>query len=271
MKVLISVDIEGVAGVVSGAEHTSREDKDYERFRRLMTQEANAAIDGALAGGATEVLVNDSHGPMTNLIIEDLDPRAELITGRPKHFSMMQGMEAGVNRVMFVGYHAAAGTTEGVLAHTISGRVVYNSFLNGRRLGETGLNAALAGAFGAPVVLVCGDKAVTVEAKALLGGIETVAVKAGVGWSAARSLHPEVARKRIREAAQRSMSVSVPPFVLPTPVVVRLEFMNPVQADLASMMPGTKRVEGRAVEYTASNVIDAYMGNRAMIALASTS
>jgi D-amino peptidase len=269
MKVLISVDIEGVAGVVSAGEHTSREDKDYERFRRLMTQEANAAIEGALAGGATEVLVNDSHGPMTNLITEDLNPGADLITGRPKPFAMMQGMDAGIDRVMFVGYHAAAGTTAGVLAHTISGRVVYNDFFNGKRLGETGLNAALAGAFGAPVVLVCGDKAVTVEARELLGAIETVAVKEGVTWTSARSLHPETARKRIREAAQRAMSVRVAPLVIPAPVVVRLEFMNPVQADLASMMPGTRRVDGRAVEYTAANMIDAFMGNRAMIALAS--
>lgn len=270
MKVLISVDIEGVSGAVSSPQHTSPDQKDYERFRRLMTADANAAIDGALAGGATKVVVNDSHGPMTNLIIEDLNPAAQLISGRPKPFAMMQGIAKDVDRVMFVGYHASAGTTAGILAHTVSGRVVADVYFNSKRLGETGMNAAIAGAFGAPVVLVAGDKAVTEEARGLLGTVETVAVKEGVSWSAAQCLHPKVAQQMIREAAQRAMGIKATPFVIPGPVTMRLALMIPAMADVAEMMPGTRRIDGRTVEWMGDDYLSAVRAFRTLVTLAGT-
>jgi D-amino peptidase len=270
MKVLISCDIEGISGVVNSPEHTSPGERDYERFRRLMTAEANAAVEGALAGGATEVVINDSHGPMTNLIIEDLNPASQLITGRIKSFGMMQGIGPDVDKVMFVGYHASAGTAAGVLAHTIHGRAVTDLYINGQRVGETGLNAAIAGAFNVPVVMVAGDNAVTEEAKALLGPIETVATKQGVTQKAAQSLHPKVAQERIKEAARRAMALKGKPLVFPSPVTVKVALMFPGQADVAELCPGVIRLDGRTIEWTGRDMVEASRALRAILVLAGT-
>jgi len=267
MNVLISVDMEGIAGVVTG-DHTSSSHKEYERFRKLMTAEANAAIEGALAGGATQVVVNDSHGGMTNILIEELNPAAELISGSPKPFGMMQGIGPEVDTVFFVGYHGASGTGASVLEHTWTGRV-FEARLNGQMLGETGLNAALAGAYGVPVVLVTGDMAVTEEARALLGEVETVVVKEGVARTAARCLHPEVARQRIREAAERALKLDVAPFVVPPPVTVHVVFQRATHADMAGLVPGSRRVDGRTIEWTGEEMPTAYKTFRAMTSLAS--
>jgi D-amino peptidase len=265
MKVLISVDMEGIAGVVTG-DHTSSTHKEYERFRKLMTAEANAAIEGALAGGATQVIVNDSHGGMTNILIEQLNPAAELISGSPKPFGMMQGIGPDVGAVFFVGYHGASGTGAAVLEHTWSGRLA-EARLNGQMVGETGLNAALAGAYDVPVVLVTGDRAVVKEAHALLGEIETVAVKEGVTRTAAQSLHPQVACEQVREAAERALKLDVPPFVLTPPITVRLAFQRATHADMAELVPGSRRVDGRTVEWTGDDMPTAYRTFRAMVSL----
>jgi len=265
MNVLISVDMEGIAGVVTG-EHTSPGNREYERFRRLMTAETNAAIAGAMAGGASRVVVNDSHGGMANILIEELDPAAELISGSPKPFGMMQGIGPEIDVVFLVGYHAASGTGAAVLEHTWSGLVVELS-LNGRRVGEAGLNAALAGAYDVPVVLVTGDRAVAEEARALLGEIETVAVKDGVTRTAARCLHPQVVQERIRQAAERATARgrTVAPFVVPPPVTLR---QRAAHADMAELMPGSQRVDGRTVEWTGGDMQTVYKVFRAMAALA---
>jgi D-amino peptidase len=259
--------MEGVAGVVT-QDHVTSTHKEYERFRRLMTAEANAAVEGALAGGATRVVVNDSHGGMTNILIEELDPAAELISGNPKPFSMLQGIGPDVGAVFLVGYHAAAGTGTAVLEHTWSGRVAQVR-LNGRSVGETGINAALAGAYGAPVVLVTGDQAVTEEARALLGPIETVTVKNGFARTAAQCLHPEVAREHIRQAAERAMKLTVSPFVVPPPVLLEVVFQRTANADMAELVPGSQRADGRTVTWTGEELPAVYKAFRAMIALAS--
>ena len=262
MNVLISVDMEGISGVVT-SDHTSSSHKEYERFRRLMTAEANAAIEGALAGGADQIVVNDSHGGMANILIEELSPVAELISGSPKPFGMMQGIGPEVDAVFFVGYHAASGTGAAVLEHTWSGHVV-ELRLNGRLVGETGLNAALAGAFDAPVVLVTGDRAVAEEAHALLGEIETVTVKDGVTRSAARCLQPEVAHKRICQAAERALRLSPPPFVVPSPITLHVVFQRAIHADMAALVPGSQRMDGRTVEWTGEDMPTVYRVFRAM-------
>jgi len=266
MNILISVDMEGISGVVLGS-HTSSDHKEYERFRKLMTAEANAAIAGALDGGATRVVVNDSHGGMANILIEDLDPAAELISGSPKPFSMMEGIGPDVDAVFFVGYHAASGTGTAVLEHTWSGGIIEVQ-LNGQVVGETGLNAALAGAYGAPVVLVTGDRAVTEEARALLGEIETVAVKEGVARSAARCLQPQVAQERIRQAAGRALRLSVRPFVVPPPITLRVAFQRAAHAEMAELVPASTRVDGRTVEWTGDSMPAVYKVFRAMTTLA---
>jgi D-aminopeptidase len=203
MNVLISVDMEGISGVVQ-TDHVSSTHKEYNRFRRLMTAEANAAVEGALAGGATQVVVNDSHGGMANILIEDLHPAAELISGSPKPFSMMQGIGPEVDAVFFVGYHGASGTAAATLEHTWTGCVV-EACLSGQMVGETGLNAALAGSFDAPVVLVTGDRAVTEEAQALLGEIDRRPLPAPRGSTGAhppgRRACAETHRSAIRRGA----------------------------------------------------------------------
>jgi len=267
MNLLISVDIEGIAGVVTG-DHASSGHKEYERFRKLMTAEANAAIEGALAGGADQIVVNDSHGSHTNILIEDLNPAAELIAGSPKPFGMMQGIGPDVDAVFFVGYHAAAGTGAAVLAHTWMSRVMVEVRLNGQIVGETGLNAALAGAYGVPVVLVTGDTAVAREARTLLGEIETVAVKEGITRTAARCLHPKVAQERIRQAAERALRLDAVPLVVPPPVTVRAVMQRAIHADLAAMIPGSKRIDGRTVEWTGKDMPAAYRAFEAMAYIA---
>ena len=265
MRVLISVDMEGVCGVVR-EEHVDASHKEYARFRKLMTAEANAAIEGALAGGATHVTVNDSHGPMTNILCEALNPAAELITGRPKPFAMMEGIGSDVDAVFFIGYHAASGTPSATLEHTWTGRLI-EVRLNGQPVGELGLNAALAGAYGVPVVLVTGDHAVTQEARALLGDIETVAVKQSLTRTAARSVHPEVAQQRIRQAAQRALGSSVAPLVLPAPITLRLVLHRTVHADMAELVPGSRRADGRTVEWTGEDMVTTYRTFQAMASL----
>lgn len=263
---MISVDMEGIAGVVTG-NHASSDHKEYERFRKLMTAEANAAIKGALAGGATQIVVNDSHGSMANILIEELNPAAELISGSPKTFGMMQGIGPDVDGVFFVGYHAMSGTGAAILEHTWSGRVVELS-LNEQVVGETGLNAALAGAYGVPVVLVTGDRAVTEEARTLLGEIETVAVKEGVARTAARCLHPEVAQEHIRQAAERATKLITMPFIVSPPITLRVVFHRAAHVDMAELVPGSQRVDGRTVEWTGDDMPTVYKVFRAMATLA---
>ena len=175
VKVLISVDMEGVSGVVH-ADHTGRDGKDYDIGRRLMTLEANAAIEGAIEAGADEVVVNDSHGTQRNLLPELLDQRAQLITGSPKPQTMMAGLDATFDAALCVGYHARAGS-QGILDHTISGRVVHEILVNGQPQGELGLNAGIAAHHGVPIVMVAGDTACCEQARELIPGIEAAEVK----------------------------------------------------------------------------------------------
>ena len=182
MRILVAADMEGISGVVDW-DHVNPEHKAYGRFRKLMTGKVNAAVRGAFDGGAEAVWVADWHVHGRNILIEELDPRAELQCGSPSPLAMVTGVESGVDGVVFIGYHARAGTERAILDHTWSGKRVVKLRLNGDRIGETGLNAALCGHFEAPVIMVAGDRAVCEEARALLEGIETVEVKRATGRS----------------------------------------------------------------------------------------
>jgi D-amino peptidase len=270
MKILISVDMEGIAGV------TCWDDVDdakpaYERFRKVMTDEVNAAVEGALEGGATDVLVNDSHDRMRNVLIEELHPKAELVSGYPKPLGMMCGVDASVDLAFLIGYHAKAGTPEAILDHTWSSSRVYALHINGQELGETGLCAALAGHFGVAVALVTGDRAVTEEAQALLGpDLQTVAVKDAYGRSSARCLSPREAHARVRTAAQAAVGGPWPkPLAIEPPIRVGIEFMTSLHAENAAVLPGAQRVSGRRVDWVGEDVTMAYRGMLAMLALAS--
>ncbi|HEY63704.1 MAG TPA: M55 family metallopeptidase [Caldilineae bacterium] len=270
MNIYISADIEGVSGVVHPQQGRIGE-REYDRARRLMTEEVNAAILGAIQAGAKRIVVNDAHGPMRNLLIEELhaSDSVELITGTPKPYSMVQGLDGSFDRAFFVGYHSRAGTQASTLDHTFSGSV-FRVWLNDTEVGEVGLNAALAGYYGVPVALVTGDQRVTEEARALLGDeLITVAVKEGYSRYAARCLVPEEARRRIRQAAERACLTSIQPWRLEAPVHLAVEFTTSGYADMAELIPGSQRVDARRIEFTHEDYLVVYRAFRAMVALAS--
>ncbi len=267
MKVFISVDMEGITGVVSWNQ-TEYGKEDYERFRRLMTREANAAAQGALAAGADEVWINDSHGGMRNLIMEDLDPGVKLMTGSSKPMSMMEGIGRDFDAVLFVGYHSRASST-GVLNHTYTGRVAHY-WVNGKVMGETGMNALIAGYYGVPVVFVSGDSQVTGEARELLGKVETVTVKEPRSQFSAVCLHPKKAQALIKETVTRALNSlsEYKPLAPGSPCTIRLQFHTSGQADGASIMPGVLRIDPVTVEFTGKDYLEAYRGARTMMSLA---
>jgi len=270
MKVFISADLEGVAGVVHD-EHVMRDGREHDRARKLMTQEVNAAVEGALKAGATNIVVNDSHGTMRNIIPEELHEAAELITGSPKPLSMMQGIDKSCDAVFFVGYHAMPSSFPSVMGHTYHGRVVYNLKVNKKLIGETGVNAAVAGYYNVPVVLVTGDETVTREAVELLGKVETVPVKKAVGRYAAQCLPPSKARKLIKEASSKALEkvAKFKPFKLKPPITFEIDFINTGMTEMALLIPGVKQLSNRTVVYTSNDLLEAFKAFRAVIALAS--
>lgn len=202
-KVFISVDMEGLAGVVTAGD-VNPTGPDYAHFRAIMASETNAAIEGAFRAGATSVLVRDSHGSKENLLPGDLDPRARLLRGLsvgPKN--MMEGIDSTFDAVVFVGYHAKAGTPNAILEHTSTGNVVDFS-INGVSLPEGGYNALVAGLYGVPVVFIAGDRAVVEQIRGLLGPIDGVEVKEEIG-DAALGLSPRHAQDEIRKVVEQAI------------------------------------------------------------------
>jgi D-amino peptidase len=271
MRVYISVDMEGVSGVVHEDQTDPTEPRhagEYNRFRRLMTEEANAAITGALDAGATSVLVNDSHWLMRNLLVEELHPAAELLSGGPKRLSMVEGIDTGFDAAMFIGYHARAGTARAIIDHTYTSRV-YEVRVNSHPVGELALNAAMAGLHNVPVALVSGDQALASEARSLLGDqVETVVVKEAVGRFAARSLAPSVACQRIRTGAAAALRRKHARFTFDTPIGLEVDFVESQMADMAELVPGSERVGGRTVRYGGSDYLEVFRAWRAMYNLA---
>lgn len=255
-KVFISVDMEGISGVIHW-EDVSRTGKDYGLFRKLMTQEANAAVEGALEAGATEILVRDSHGSARNILPDLLRPEAELLrdwSGGP--LSMMEGIDETFDAVIFVGYHARAGTPDAVLKHTMTGRF-YDVELNGIKMPEAGINAFIAGQFGVPVVLVAGDLAITKQARELLGDVETVAVKEGIG-KAAKMLHPQKAQEMIKKKTTQALKrlKDFEPYKPSAPFTMKITYADEEIAHRASWVPGAKRVGDRAVSFTSDDFME---------------
>ena len=272
MKLLIADDMEGISGVVS-PEHVHLEHAEYQRFRRIMTQDVNAAIQGAAEGGADEFWVTDGHWNGTNILIEELDPRARLTAGTPSPLSMVEGVDSGVEAAFFVGYHARMGTPNAILDHTWSSTRVQNLWLNGRLAGEIGLNAALCGAFGVPVVLVTGDQSACAEAVEWVEGVQTVQVKKALGRHAAECLPLAEAQRRIKQGAAQAVrnllaGVSPAPLKLSQPVTLVVEFIYSDMADRAALLPGAVRRDGRKVEMHAADMLAAYRAFRAAVGLA---
>jgi D-amino peptidase len=271
VKVFISIDMEGICGIVGEREtDPAKGGEAYQASRRLMTQEGNATIEGCLNAGATEIVIADSHWNFDNLIPEDLNEAATLLRGTPRMFSMVQDLDRSYDAAMFIGYHAKAGTARAILDHTYTGRIAA-VHINGIEVGETGINAYLAGHHGIPVVLVTGDSAVTAEAKALIGNVHTVAVKDATGASAAKNLHPKKARDLIRAEANRALKdvKAIPPLRAKTPVEMAMTLKGTESADRAQMIPGVRRVGGTRIEFEADDYIHAFKTFYAIVTITS--
>ncbi len=258
LDVLISVDMEGVAGLVNSSQLGSS-GRDYRLARSLLEKETNAAIRAAFDAGATSVTVVDSHGGKTNVRPNELDPRAELITGGPRPLGMIHGVGPETDAVVFVAWHARASTADAVADHTYTG-AVKSIRLNGMELGEAGLAGVVAGHYGVPVVFLSGDVAATEQARAAFGDLEVAAVKEGIGHSAARGVHPERAREMIYEGVLRGLERrgELTPLALETPVTVDIEVASTSGVDQLLFVPGVERTGARTVRYEAADAVAAY-------------
>lgn len=277
MKVLISADMEGTAGIVDRA-HTAIPDRgslygiqnnaaEYDWARRLMTEEVNAAAAGAFEGGAREVWITDAHGSMRNLLPLALHRDARYVSGSPKTLCMLEGLDETFGAVLFTGYHGSAGTPASVLAHTYIG-IIQDVRLNGVAMGEYGINAAVAGHFDVPVALVSGDNTVVAQVHKLLGpDVVGVEVKRGLGTSAAVHLHPEKARDAIRAGAAEAVrrAPRLRPYRVSIPVRLEVDIVGPDLADLAGLLPGVVRVGPRSVAYDGPDVLNMFKAWRAML------
>ena len=253
MRVFISVDMEGVAGVAT-VDQIVRGGSGYPRAQVLMTEEANAAIRGAFAGGATEVLVNDSHGTMDNLLHDRLDARARVVFGAPRPSCMVQGITRDDDVAVFVGYHAAAGA-EGVLAHTFSSNFT-ELRVNGAPMTEAEVNGLYAASYGVPVAVVTGDDQICTTATKAFTGVATAEVKKASGWSATDSMHPQTSRDLIERtvAAAVSGTAELRPPPVPDELTLEVDFASLLGADFAASVPRSIRTSARTLRYEAADV-----------------
>lgn len=251
MKIFISADIEGVAGVVSPLQIMLGE-PEFELGRRWMTLEVNAAIEGALEAGATEIVVCDSHAHMQNLLPELLHPEAQLVRGAIRDSLQMQGIDNSFDALFVTGAHAAAGTQNAVLDHTWVSRSVFNLRMDGVTFNEACLNAITAGFYGVPLALVTGDQATIEQTRQHHPLVEGAVVKKSVSRYAAQSLHPEKAQALIRQAAKRAIERlgEFTPVAVPDTLTMEIEFLRTDMADAAALVPEVNRVDARTVSYT---------------------
>jgi D-amino peptidase len=257
LRIFISVDMEGIGGVGT-SRMTSATGKDYATGRELMTAEVNTVVEAILENGPAQILVNDSHGDMQNLLHLRLDPRVEYIQGNNKPLGMVQDLDASFDAVIFLGYHARARTTDGFLAHTGSG-AVKGLWIDGVEVGEGGMNAYYAGSYGVPVILAAGDKAFTEEIESLIP-TRTVTTKTAIGGQVARLIHPKVVRKRLRAATLEALGDldAARPLQVSGPVEVQIRFASTTRADIVQAVPGMRRVDGTTVAIRAEDMTAAY-------------
>lgn len=257
LRIYISADMEGVVGAVTG-EQLGPGGFEYQRFREFMTEEVNAAIDAARAAGATEFLVSDSHGNGQNLLIERLPDDVMVIRSWPRPLGMMEGIDETFDGVIFIGYHASTANTRGVRAHTMSSASITGLRLNGMEMTEGSINAAIAGHFGVPVIMVSGDDAAVAENQVIIGDIEGAVVKWARGFHSAKTLTPEAGYEviRTRTASAISRIGSFQPYVLNTPVELELSFKHYQPVELLSYLPNVERVNSHTIRYIGEDMID---------------
>jgi D-amino peptidase len=251
MKLYISADMEGTAAVASWTQVDPANTTEYPYYRRLMSREVRAAIEGARAAGVGDVLINDSHSSMRNVLWDELPDDVRMIYGNRKPFSMNEGVDATFDAAFFTGYHAGVGEQNGVLDHTYTSETLYNTRVNGVRCNEAILNAAVLGAHGVPVVLITGDRVTIEQTRAALPWITGVVVKDSIGRYATNSVSPERARELIRAGATAAIqnAAGAEPFVFAPPIELELDFVYTHNADFAELIPGFERVGGRSVRF----------------------
>ncbi len=252
MKLYISADMEGTAGVCSWKQVAPDDTVDYPIYRRYMTHEVRAAIEGAREAGVVEVLLNDSHSRMRNLLWDELpthDVRA--IFGFRKPLSMGEGIDASFDGVFFTGYHGGVGAENAVLAHTYSPDTIYEVRVNGKPCNEAMLNAGLAGMHGVPVLMVTGDRTAVEEVRAEMPWVEGVIVKEAIGYYATNSISPHIAQGLIRDGARRAIErrKEAKPYVFASPVTLEIQTMRVENADYMELIPGFNRLGGRTVRF----------------------
>ncbi|MBC7363961.1 MAG: M55 family metallopeptidase [Candidatus Aminicenantes bacterium] len=273
LKIFISVDMEGIWGVVHGNQCSSNS-PEYQVARKWMVEDVNAVIQGLFEAGATEVVVNDSHGSMRNIVASELDRRATLISGSPKPLSMMEGIDSSFQGCIFVGYHARAGSAPAILDHTISGAAVYAIKINGQEMPELGINAAIAGYFKVPVIMLTGDTETCRQAQEILGQeLVTVPVKDAVGRLASKNFPREKVLSDLREGAKKALALASSSrlFVLKAPYKFELEFHTSQQAEPGMLIPGVRRISPRALAFESRDYLEGFKLMRALISLASVS
>jgi len=256
-KIYISVDMEGIGALVSSAQLGPGK-FEYERGRKFMTAEVNAAIEGCLEAGAGEIVVSDSHGNAQNLIPEQLHEKALLIRSFPRPLLQMEGIDDTFDGVIFIGYHPKEGTPDANLSHTIWGGKIFEIKLNGMPVSEAIFNAAVAGQFNVPIILVAGDQNVSKEARKTFGSVETVITKESLGWLSAKSRHPKLICQEIKEKSKRAVEriKELKPYVIKPPIRMELTFKSTYDAEAFGYLPWIERLNGKAVLIETECMVD---------------
>lgn len=265
--------MEGVADITSAVQ-CRRESPEFAQSCDLMTRETLAACEGAMRGGATQVIVNDAHGDMRNIDHERLPEAVELIRGNVKPLSMVQGVDLDIAGVVLIGYHAPATTADGILDHTYWGTQVHGMTLNGEICGEARLNAAVAGAFGVPVVFLSGDQSACADATRFMPWVRTLSVKQALGRTAAMSMSPQRVRtaiaERVSEAVADIPKGAFEPYIVPAPLTLDIALMTSEKADVACIIPGVQRIDGATVRYVSDDIMTIFKASMSIMRIAST-
>jgi D-amino peptidase len=256
VKVYISVDMEGIAGVVTD-QQLGPEGFEYQRFREFMTEETLAAIRGARAAGATGFVVSDSHGNGQNLLVDRFPDDVEIVRSWPRPLGMMEGIDDTFAAALFIGYHAATSNPEGVRAHTFSSATLTDVRLNGKSVSEAAFNAAIAGHFGVPIVMISGDDAIAAEAKRTIGDLETAVVKHAISFHAAKTMTPGAAAKLIEATAKKAVErrQAIPPVRLSGDITFEVSFKNYRQAEILAYLPIVERTGSHSIRYVAKDMV----------------
>ena len=257
MRIYISADMEGIVGVVTN-EQLGPQGFEYGRFREFMTQQVSAAIEAAFESGATEVVVSDSHGNGQNLLIEKLPKNVTLVRSWPRPLMMMQGIDDTFAAAIFIGYHSGTTNSQGVRAHTFSSARFADVQLQGVSLSEAGFNAAIAGHFNVPVIMVSGDDVVVKETTSLLGDIEGAVVKWSYGFHSARTLMPDAANDLIREKVKKAMArlKEFKPYKLNAPVRLDVRFKNYRPSEVLSYLSIVERTDAHSIRFTGKDILE---------------